>query len=88
MKLGRSLILDTILLGVVGAPSAQVFMLLLRAFTTVFLTHPAGYQAPVLPNEEGPGDRVIGGLGVGLLSPVGSGIPVDLPGGERRELRT
>jgi CIC family chloride channel protein len=59
MTIRRSLILDTILLGVVGALSARVFMFLLNLFTSLFLTHLAGYQAPALLDAR-PSEQIIG----------------------------
>lgn len=60
MKLRRSLILDTLLLGVVGALAAQVFMFLLHVCSSLFLKALAGYQAPGIPTEGGPAAQVIG----------------------------
>ena len=47
----RKLVLDSLVLGVVGAISAQVFTLLLDLSRSFFLTGIAGYQAPGLPGE-------------------------------------
>ncbi len=60
----RRLILDTILLGVVGALSARVFTLMLRAAQAVFLVKLAGFQPPGLPNEGGIPQGVIGPYGL------------------------
>ncbi|MDE3153848.1 MAG: chloride channel protein [Acidobacteriota bacterium] len=54
------LFVDTILLGVIGGLSAQVFMCLLRLFDDLFLRRLAGYQAPGLPGEGGTLTQVIG----------------------------
>ena len=78
----RRLILDTIVLGIGGAVSAQVFMLLLRLANTLFLKDIAGYVPPTLQGEGGhlqqtigphglwlvPLSTTLGGLIVGLLS--------------------
>ena len=53
------LLLDTIVLGVVGALGAQIFVALLRVSQSLFLTHLAAY-APRPPVERGharAGDR-------------------------------
>ncbi len=47
------LLIDSILLGVVGALSAQVFMFLLHASTHLFSVWIAGYVPPGLPEEGG-----------------------------------
>jgi CIC family chloride channel protein len=60
----RRLIFDTLLLGVVGALSAQIFMLMLRGAQYLFLTRLAGYQAPGLPEEGGVLLQVIGPRGL------------------------
>ena len=70
MKLRRSLILDTVLLGVVGALAAQVFMFLLHFFTTLFLKDIAGYQAPGLPLDGGAASQTIGPHGLWLIPVV------------------
>ena len=76
----RRLILDTLFLGVVGAASAQLFTVLLRGATTIFLVHLAGYRPPAPPGEGGgemigphglwlvPVATTLGGLLVGLLT--------------------
>lgn len=63
----RRRIVDAILLGVVGALSAQVFMVLLRGAQTVFLTWIAGYRPPGLPEEGGVLQQVIGAHGLWWL---------------------
>lgn len=65
----RKLVLDSLVLGVVGAISAQVFTLLLNFSRSIFLTGIAGYQAPGLPGEGGVLLEVIGSHGL-LLIPV------------------
>ncbi|HVB38894.1 MAG TPA: chloride channel protein, partial [Vicinamibacterales bacterium] len=54
------LFIDTILLGIVGGLSAQVFIFLLRFCDDLFLGRFAGYRAPGLPNEGGVLVQVIG----------------------------
>ncbi|HEY5112606.1 MAG TPA: chloride channel protein [Coriobacteriia bacterium] len=63
----RRLILDTLLLGVVGALGAQVFTLLLRGANWLFLTVIAGYTAPGLGHEGGSVQEVIGPHGLWLI---------------------
>ncbi|MEE9543369.1 MAG: chloride channel protein [Thermodesulfobacteriota bacterium] len=65
----RKLVLDSLVLGVVGAISAQVFTLLLNFSRSIFLTGIAGYQAPGLPGEGGVLLEVVGSYGL-LLIPV------------------
>lgn len=52
--------LDTILLGVVGALSAQAFTWALKLVQALFLTRLIGYQEPGLPNEPGGAVPAIG----------------------------
>jgi CIC family chloride channel protein len=66
----RWLLLDTLLLGVIGALSAQLFALMLRATQDLFLTRLAGYQPPGLPNEGGVLQPVIGPYGLWLIPAV------------------
>jgi CIC family chloride channel protein len=66
----RRLILDTLLLGVVGALSAQLFQFLLRVASDFFLTRIAGYQFPGLPSEGGVLRQVIGPHGLWLIPVV------------------
>ena len=47
------LILDSLLLGVVGGLSAQLFIWLLRVANNFFLTQIAGYQAPGVAADGG-----------------------------------
>jgi CIC family chloride channel protein len=63
----RLLIVDTLLLGVVGAFSAQLFSLLLRLAQNIFLVRLAGYQPPGLPNEGGSLTPVVGPHGLWLI---------------------
>jgi chloride channel protein, CIC family len=63
----RRLILDTLLLGVVGALGAQVFTLLLRFFHWLFLTVLAGYRPPGLVHEGGAVAEAIGPHGLWLI---------------------
>jgi hypothetical protein len=46
-------IVDAVSLGVIGALSAQLFMVLLHGAGSVFLTGIASYQSPGLPEEGG-----------------------------------
>jgi len=63
----RQLILDAALLGVAGAAAAQLFTLLLRGATSLFLGVIAGYQPPGLPNEGGTLEEIIGRHGLWLV---------------------
>jgi CIC family chloride channel protein len=63
----RRLFFDALLMGVVGALSAQVFMVMLRAAQTVFLGWLAGYHPPGLPDEGGVLLEVIGSHGLWLI---------------------
>ena len=67
MKGQQRLIVDTILLGVVGALSAQLFIILLHWSEGFFLTWLAGYQPPGLPEEGGVLRQVIGSHGLWLV---------------------
>jgi CIC family chloride channel protein len=60
-------IVDALLLGVIGALSAQVFMMLLGGAQTVFLTWIAGYRPPGLPEEGGILQQAIGPHGLWLI---------------------
>lgn len=66
----RRLILDTLLLGVAGALSAQLFQFLLRVASDFFLTRLAGYQFPGLPSEGGALRQVVGPHGLWLIPVV------------------
>jgi chloride channel protein, CIC family len=63
----RQLIIDAALLGVAGAAAAQLFTLLLRGATSLFLGLVAGYQPPGLPNEGGTLQESIGRHGLWLV---------------------
>lgn len=63
----RRLILDTLLLGVVGALSAQVFTALLRISQNFLLTWLSGYRPPGLPEEGGVLQQVVGPHGFWLI---------------------
>ena len=56
----KRLIFDCVLMGVVGALAAQVFMWLLHTCASLFLNTLAGYQAPGIPSEGGALTQVIG----------------------------
>ncbi|WP_456433928.1 chloride channel protein [Thermosulfuriphilus sp.] len=49
----RRLVLDAVLLGIIGALSAKVFIFLLGVAQKIFLQYLAGYLPPGLPNEGG-----------------------------------
>lgn len=63
----RQLIIDAVVLGVAGAAAAQVFTLLLRGATALFLGVIAGYQPPGLPNEGGTLQEIFGRYGLWLV---------------------
>jgi len=63
----RQLIVDTLLLGVVGALSAQAFTLMLRMAEAFFLTRLASYRPPGLPDEGGVLKQAIGPHGLWLI---------------------
>jgi CIC family chloride channel protein len=63
----RRLVVDTILLGAAGAAAAQLFNLLLRWSSGLFLQRFAGYQAPGLPSEGGQPLEIIGAHGLWLI---------------------
>lgn len=63
----RRRIVDTLLLGVVGSLSAQVFTFLLRGSQTIFLTWLAGYRPLGLPDEGGVLREMIGPYGFWLI---------------------
>ena len=67
MKRQQRLVFDTLLLGVVGALSAQLFMALLRLSQWFFLTWLAHYQPPGLPEEGGVLRDAIGPYGMWLV---------------------
>lgn len=63
----RRLLTDTVLLGVLGALGAQLFNLLLRLASAVFMGGIAGYRPPGLPNEGGAAQEIIGPYGFWLI---------------------
>jgi CIC family chloride channel protein len=63
----RLLLLDTLVLGVVGALAAQVFMLMLRVTQAVFLQALARYTPPALRVSGGVIPQVIGPYGLWLI---------------------
>jgi CIC family chloride channel protein len=69
LPMGRRqwLIIDTLLLGVVGALSAQVFTLMLKGAQALFLNMMTGYIPPGLPEEGGVLKQVIGLHGLWLV---------------------
>jgi len=67
MKGERRLILDTLLLGIVGALSAQLFLWLLRGSESIFLNWLASYQPPILPSDGGTLHEIIGSHGLWLI---------------------
>jgi CIC family chloride channel protein len=66
----QRLIIDAILLGVVGAAAAQVFMFALRWSTRLFLVDLGGYRPPGLPSEGGALREVFGFHGLWLIPVV------------------
>jgi len=67
MKGQQRLIVNTILLGVVGALSAQLFMILLHWSEGLFMIWLAGYHPPGLPEEGGVLRQLIGSHGLWLV---------------------
>ena len=67
MQRRRWLLLDTLVLGVVGALAAQIFMLLLRIAQKGFLGELADYAPPALGTEGGLLQQTIGGHGLWLI---------------------
>jgi CIC family chloride channel protein len=67
MKGQQRLVFDTLLLGIVGALSAQLFMALLRVSQWFFLSWLAHYQPPGLPEEGGILQDAIGPYGMWLV---------------------
>ncbi len=63
----KYLLMDTVILGVVGAFSALAFNLMLSLAYKAFLTGIAGYAPPVLPNEGGTLTPLIGPFGLMLI---------------------
>lgn len=66
-KKQRRLLLDTVILGVVGALSAQLFTWMLKISSNFFLGWIAGYRAPGLPEEGGVLMEQIGQHGLWLI---------------------
>jgi chloride channel protein, CIC family len=67
MKTRTRLIMDSVLLGVVGALGAGLFVHLLHLAGALFLGEIAGYRVPALPSEGGPLQQVIGRHGLWLV---------------------
>jgi chloride channel protein, CIC family len=63
----QHLLIDTVVLGVVGAFAAQSFSWMLSIANRLLLKGIAGYQSPILPNEGGNLTPVIGSLGLALI---------------------
>lgn len=63
----RRLVLDSLLLGLVGAAAAQLFIFLLDIAQEIFLTGIADYSAPGLASESGELVEVIGSHGLWLI---------------------
>ncbi len=63
----QHLLLDTIVLGVVGAFAALAFNWMLSIAYKLLLTGIAGYQPPILPNEGGDLTPVLGQFGLMLI---------------------
>ncbi len=63
----RRLVLDSLLLGVVGALSAQLFMFLLRLAQSLFLVRLAGFTPLGLPSEGGSLKQIVGPAGLWLI---------------------
>jgi CIC family chloride channel protein len=67
LKGQRRLIIDTIMLGVVGALSARLFTFLLEIAQRILINGLAGYYAPGLPNEGGGLEQIVGPYGLWLI---------------------
>ena len=67
MKRQQRLLLDSIVLGIVGGLSAQLFTWLLNTFNDLFMTRLAGYIPPGLPEEGGVLIQHIGSHGLWLI---------------------
>jgi CIC family chloride channel protein len=63
----KRLLFDSVLLGVVGAFSAQIFIFLLKIAQKLLLVGLAGYRPPGLPDEGGILQEVIGSHGLWLI---------------------
>ncbi len=64
MRRQRRLVLDSILLGIIGALSAQLFTFLLRLSQNLFLVRLADYRPPGLPEDGGVLQQFIGTHGL------------------------
>ena len=67
MQKQQRLLLDSIILGIVGGLSAQLFTWLLHLFNDLFMEKLAGYIPPGLPEEGGVLRETIGGHGLWLI---------------------
>jgi CIC family chloride channel protein len=67
MKLYKRLLLDSILLGVIGALSAQLFIWMLRTTQTLLLGRFAGYHPPGLLHDGGVLQQIVGPQGLWLI---------------------
>jgi CIC family chloride channel protein len=67
MRRQRILLFDTIVLGIVGALSAQIFVYLLHLAQSIFLTQLAGYTPPELASGGGVVPQVIGSHGLWIV---------------------
>jgi len=63
-RMQRRMLLDTVLLGVVGALSAQLFLWMLAVAQRLLLEGVAGYLPPMLPEEGGALKEIIGAHGL------------------------
>ncbi len=63
----RQRLIDTIILGVVGALAAQLFLRMVAVSSGVFMTFLAHYHAPALPSEGGSLTETIGPYGLWLV---------------------
>jgi len=67
MKKQQRLLLDSIILGIVGGLSAQLFTWLLHLFNELFMVKLAGYIPPGLPEEGGVLTETVGTHGLWLI---------------------
>ena len=67
MKKQQRLLIDSLLLGIVGGLSAQLFTWLLHVFNDLFMNKLAGYISPDLPAEGGSLIQSIGSHGLWLI---------------------
>ena len=63
-RMQRRMLLDTVLLGVVGALSAQLFLWMLAVAQRLLLEGVAGYLPPMLPEEGGSLKEIVGAHGL------------------------